>query len=118
MTGDACRRRSPLACDADPRGRPHPPSCVRTAVPQPIEIKLYSDHKDALIQTAKRVADAIGAIPGVVDVSAGVVKTLEGSDITITTDNGVMVNNAKVIKTDVMASNGVIHVIDTVLMPN
>jgi uncharacterized surface protein with fasciclin (FAS1) repeats len=29
-----------------------------------------------------------------------------------------MVNNAKVIKTDIMASNGVIHVIDTVLLPN
>jgi len=30
----------------------------------------------------------------------------------------VMVNDANVIKTDIMASNGVIHVIDTVLMPN
>jgi uncharacterized surface protein with fasciclin (FAS1) repeats len=27
------------------------------------------------------------------------------------------VNNAKIIKTDIMASNGIIHVIDTVLMP-
>jgi uncharacterized surface protein with fasciclin (FAS1) repeats len=31
--------------------------------------------------------------------------------------NGVTVNNAKVIKTDVAASNGVIHVIDTVILP-
>jgi uncharacterized surface protein with fasciclin (FAS1) repeats len=51
------------------------------------------------------------------DVRAGQVKTLEGSNLTISTDNGVMVNDAKVIKTDIMASNGVIHVIDTVLMP-
>jgi uncharacterized surface protein with fasciclin (FAS1) repeats len=37
--------------------------------------------------------------------------------IKITTDKGVMINNAKVIKTDVEASNGVIHAIDTVIMP-
>ena len=29
----------------------------------------------------------------------------------------VMVNNAKVVKTDIMCTNGVIHVIDTVIMP-
>ena len=86
MTGDACRRRSPLACDADPRGRPQSPSWVRTAVPQPIEIKLYSDHKDALIQTAKRVADAIGVIPGVVDVSAGVVLAGDAVEIVVDRD--------------------------------
>ena len=86
MTGDACRRRSPLACDADPRGRPQSPSWVRNAVPQPIEIKLYSDHKDALIQTAKRVADAIGVIPGVVDVSAGVVLAGDAVEIVVDRD--------------------------------
>jgi uncharacterized surface protein with fasciclin (FAS1) repeats len=51
------------------------------------------------------------------DVKAGMVKTVQGSDIMIATKGGVMVNNAKVIKTDIVASNGVIHVIDTVLMP-
>lgn len=45
------------------------------------------------------------------------VKTVEGSTITVKVKPGVMVNNAKVIKTDVSASNGVIHVIDTVIMP-
>jgi len=45
-------------------------------------------------------------------------KTAEGQNITIKTMNGkVMVNNAQVTKTDILASNGVIHVIDTVLMP-
>ena len=34
------------------------------------------------------------------------------------TDGGVTVDNSKVIKTDVAASNGVIHVIDTVVLPN
>jgi uncharacterized surface protein with fasciclin (FAS1) repeats len=45
-------------------------------------------------------------------------KTVEGNDITIKTANGkVMVDNANVVKTDVEASNGVIHVIDSVIMP-
>ena len=59
-------------------------------------------------------------VPGKVmaaDVKAGKVKTVQGSDITVTTKNGVMVNKAKVIKTDIVADNGVIHVIDTVIMP-
>jgi len=45
-------------------------------------------------------------------------QTVEGQNITIETMNGgVMVNNAHVIKTDIAASNGVIHVIDAVIMP-
>jgi uncharacterized surface protein with fasciclin (FAS1) repeats len=45
--------------------------------------------------------------------------TLEGNDVKITINDGnVMINNAKVIKADVVASNGVIHVIDTVLIPD
>jgi len=45
-------------------------------------------------------------------------ETLEGEYITInTTDDGVMINNSNIIGADIMASNGVIHVIDTVLLP-
>jgi uncharacterized surface protein with fasciclin (FAS1) repeats len=51
------------------------------------------------------------------DVKAGAVKTVQGSDIIIATSGGVMVNNAKVTATDIVADNGVIHVIDTVLLP-
>ncbi|MEA3246215.1 MAG: fasciclin domain-containing protein, partial [Gemmatimonadota bacterium] len=44
--------------------------------------------------------------------------TLEGAKLNIVvTDGKVTVNGANVIKTDVMASNGVIHVIDTVVLP-
>ncbi len=43
--------------------------------------------------------------------------TAQGEKLTFDTSNGVMVNDAKVVKADVMASNGVIHVIDTVLIP-
>lgn len=59
-------------------------------------------------------------VPGKVmaaDVKAGMVKTVQGQDLTVSTASGVMVDQSKVVATDVGASNGVIHVIDTVLMP-
>jgi uncharacterized surface protein with fasciclin (FAS1) repeats len=51
------------------------------------------------------------------DVKAGGVKTVQGQDITLATTGGVTVNGAKVVAADVAASNGVIHAIDTVIMP-
>ncbi len=51
------------------------------------------------------------------DVKAGKVKTVQGSEITVTTAGGVKVDAAKVIKTDIVADNGVIHVIDSVIIP-
>lgn len=59
-------------------------------------------------------------VPGKVmaaDVKPGKVKTVQGSELTISTSMGVMVDNAKVVKTDITADNGVIHVIDSVIMP-
>ncbi len=44
-------------------------------------------------------------------------KTVEGQMVMINSSNGVTINNAKVIKADIATSNGVIHVIDTVLLP-
>jgi uncharacterized surface protein with fasciclin (FAS1) repeats len=61
-------------------------------------------------------------VPGAVmakDVKSGSVTTVEGQALLVDVSNaGVMVNDAKVIKTDIVASNGVIHVIDTVVLPN
>lgn len=51
------------------------------------------------------------------DLKAGSVATVQGSDVTISTMGGATVNNAKVVTADVAADNGVIHAIDTVLMP-
>ena len=51
------------------------------------------------------------------DVTAGDVATVEGSTVAITTDGGVKVNGANVVAVDVAASNGVIHVIDAVIVP-
>jgi uncharacterized surface protein with fasciclin (FAS1) repeats len=60
-------------------------------------------------------------VPGSVmaaDVKPGMVKTVEGDSITVKAMGGkVMVDKATVTKTDIAADNGVIHVIDTVLMP-
>ena len=45
-------------------------------------------------------------------------KTVNGNSFSIGSNNGnYMVDNAKIVKTDIMASNGVIHVIDTVILP-
>ncbi len=45
-------------------------------------------------------------------------KTVEGSDVKIDISNGVKINDSKVTTADVAADNGVIHIIDTVLMPS
>ena len=47
----------------------------------------------------------------------GAVKTLEGQTLTIQTGSQVTVNNAKVTQPDIQASNGVIHVIDRIIVP-
>ncbi|MCH2076750.1 MAG: fasciclin domain-containing protein [Rhodobacteraceae bacterium] len=43
--------------------------------------------------------------------------TVQGGEITIDLDNGVMINEASVVSADIEASNGVIHVIDAVILP-
>ena len=77
---------------------------------------------DALLKDKAKLTAVLTyhVVPGKVmakDVKAGMVKTVQGSDLTIATAGGVMVNNAKVVKTDIAADNGVIHVIDTVVLP-
>jgi uncharacterized surface protein with fasciclin (FAS1) repeats len=61
-------------------------------------------------------------VPGAVmsgDLSDGMMATtVQGSDITIGTMGGVTVNGANVVTADIEASNGVIHVIDAVIMPS
>jgi uncharacterized surface protein with fasciclin (FAS1) repeats len=60
-------------------------------------------------------------VPGSVmakDVKPGKVKTVQGSELTLaTSDGGVTVDGAQVVKADIVADNGVIHVIDRVLLP-
>jgi uncharacterized surface protein with fasciclin (FAS1) repeats len=77
---------------------------------------------DALLKDKAKLTSVLTyhVVPGKVmaaDVKAGKVKTVQGSELTISTSMGVMVDKAKVTKTDIVADNGVIHVIDTVIMP-
>ena len=51
------------------------------------------------------------------DIKPGKVKTVQGTELTLATAGGVTVDAAKVTAADVVADNGVIHVIDTVLIP-
>lgn len=52
------------------------------------------------------------------DVRPGSVETLQGSKLSVSSKNGaLMVDQAKIVATDVTATNGVIHVIDEVIMP-
>ena len=51
------------------------------------------------------------------DVKAGMVKTVQGSSLTVSTTGGVKVDGANVTAVDIIADNGVIHVIDTVVLP-
>ena len=53
----------------------------------------------------------------VMKMGGGMVATVEGAKVNIAVKPSVMVNNAKVTKTDIVCDNGVIHVIDTVLVP-
>jgi uncharacterized surface protein with fasciclin (FAS1) repeats len=61
-----------------------------------------------------------GKVPAkeVVKLNGEMVETLQGGKVTISTTNGVMVNQSKVVTADIYAKNGIIHVIDTVLIPN
>lgn len=85
--------------------------------------KIPKDQLDALLKDKAKLAKVLTyhVVSGNVmakDVKPGMVKTVEGSSITVKVDGGkVMVDNAMVSATDIKTDNGVIHVIDTVIMP-
>jgi uncharacterized surface protein with fasciclin (FAS1) repeats len=86
-----------------------------------VETLLKPENKDQLtgVLTYHVVAGQVMAA----DVEPGTVKTVNGASFTVSIDGGEVVitdgqgNKSKVVKTDISASNGVIHVIDTVLLP-
>ena len=80
-----------------------------------LDALLLPENKDVLTKIL-----TYHVVPGQVlaaDVTDGDVATVEGQNVTLSTADGVTVNGAKVIQADVMASNGVIHVIDAVILP-
>lgn len=85
--------------------------------------KLPPDTKEALMKDKKKLAEVLAyhVIPGkilVADVKPGEVKTLQGTPVKLSSDNGkITVNGANVTQSDLAADNGVIHIIDTVVLP-
>lgn len=82
-----------------------------------VESLLKPENKAKLVQILKyHVVAGKVAAADVVKLSSA--KTVEGSNVKIKTSNGkVMINSSNVVKADIMTSNGIIHVIDSVLMP-
>ena len=85
--------------------------------------KLPPGSWEALSKDKARLASVLShhIIPGrmlVTELKPGKTTTLQGDPLTLKSDNGkVTVNQANVIESDVAADNGVIHVIDTIVMP-
>ncbi|MEO0370924.1 MAG: fasciclin domain-containing protein [Pseudomonadota bacterium] len=81
-----------------------------------VDSLLQPENKDQLVSIL-----TYHVVPGKVmstDLSDGMTATtVQGSDVTIGTEGGVTVNGANVVAADVEASNGVIHVIDAVILP-
>jgi transforming growth factor-beta-induced protein len=81
-----------------------------------VESLLKPENKDKLIAVL-----TYHVVPGKVMakdvVGLSKAKTVQGKEISITVGDGVKVDNANVVKTDIECSNGVIHVIDAVILP-
>ena len=85
--------------------------------------KIPKDQLDALLKDKAKLSKVLTyhVVSGSVmakDVKPGAVKTVEGASFMVKTEGGkVMVDNAIVTATDIQTDNGVIHVIDTVILP-
>ena len=84
--------------------------------------KVPKEQLDALLKDKAALSNVLTyhVVSGKVmakDVKAGKVKTVQGGELTVATAGGVMVDGAKVTATDIVADNGVIHVIDSVVLP-
>ena len=86
--------------------------------------KIPEDQLNALLADTEQLTAVLtyhvvaGKVTAADVVELDTATTVQGSDIDITvSDSGVMVDNANVVTTDIMASNGVIHVIDSVILP-
>ncbi|MBW4597430.1 MAG: fasciclin domain-containing protein [Brasilonema angustatum HA4187-MV1] len=96
-----------------------PTNAAFAALPKgTIEKLLKPENKQELIKLL-----SYHVLPGQVtssQLTSGQVKTIEGSAVTVkvdTTTSRVIVNDAKVIQADIPASNGVVHVVDKVILP-
>ena len=81
-----------------------------------VETLLKPENRDKLVAILKYHVVA-GKVTADQVVKLTEATTLQGQKVAIAVDGGVKVNNAKVVKADVLTSNGVIHVIDAVILP-
>lgn len=81
-----------------------------------VESLLKPENKDKLVAILTYHVVA-GRVYSDQAVKAGTAKTLQGGEVKISTEDGAKVNEAGLVATDIEAANGVIHVIDSVLLP-
>ena len=93
-----------------------PNDAAFAALPEGLLEKLLLPENIAVL-TSILTYHVVGAKVLSTEVVAGDAASVEGSNLALATDMGVKVNDATVIQADVTASNGVIHVIDKVLVP-
>lgn len=85
--------------------------------------RLPANEKESLLSDKERAQKLVAGhvVEGrilVTEVKPGKTQTIDGNTITLTSDNGlVKIANASVIQSDVIADNGVIHIIDNVVLP-
>jgi uncharacterized surface protein with fasciclin (FAS1) repeats len=81
-----------------------------------VEMLLKPENKDKLVSVL-----TYHVVSGKADAAAVTAKTewktVEGSNVRISKNDGAKIENAKIIKTDIECSNGIIHVIDAVILP-
>jgi len=82
-----------------------------------LEMLLKPENKDKLTQILTYHVLAGKVMSSDIAGKKLTVKTVQGSNVKINAMNGVMINGANVIMADVTTANGVIHVIDTVILP-
>ncbi len=112
---DALKGKGPITVFA-------PTDAAFAKLPEGTVAALLKPENKAKLQAILKYHVVAGAVPASAIVKAGTAsaETLQGQKVTAvydTTTKAVTVNGAKVISADIKASNGIIHVIDTVLLP-
>ncbi|WP_170606787.1 fasciclin domain-containing protein [Ruegeria arenilitoris] len=82
-----------------------------------VESLLLPENKDQLVSILTYHVVPAKVMSGDIAGKRAKVLTVQGDRLSVNAKNGVKVNDAKVVKADIEASNGVIHVVDAVILP-